>query len=164
VWEPFSREAVLAEVKAVIAGEDYDSVVGEVKTPELVADFSYYDVDAVNEAIIIPDGFLEFFGGGETNVPSASGFGSLEEFGQSLEKARISGQRRGDGDILIKVFISAVGDELAGVVILDVGGLEIYGEAEGFFLRAAIQEFGYLVAEYFGEVLVVSVPVFSFVW
>jgi len=61
VGEPFSGEAVLAEVEAVVSGEDYDSVVGKVEALELGADFSNDDVDAVNEAVVIFDGLLELF-------------------------------------------------------------------------------------------------------
>ncbi len=163
VREPFSREAMLAEVKTVIAGEDYDSVVGEAETFELVADFSNDDVDAVNEAVIVFDGLLKFFGSGEAYVPPSAGFGCAEEFGQCFEIARVCGLRSRDGDIFIQVFVCAVGDELARVAILDVRGFEIYGEAEGFFFGAAIQEFGYLVGKDTGEVFIVPVFIFAFV-
>lgn len=133
VGEPFSSEAVLSEIKAVVSDEDYDCVVGEVEAFELGADFSNDDVDAVNEAVVVFDGFLEFFGSGKAYVPPASGFGVAEEFGQSFEIARVGGQRGRDGDIFIEVFVCAVWDELSRVVILDVRGLEIYGEAEGLF-------------------------------
>ena len=55
VGEPFSREAVLAEIKAVVSGQDYDGIVGEVQALELFADFSNDDVDAVNQAVIVFD-------------------------------------------------------------------------------------------------------------
>ena len=130
--EPFSCEAVLAEVEAVVTNQDYDSVVGEVEAFEMGADFSDDDVNAVNEAVIIFDGLLEFFGGGEAYVPPAAGFGGAKEFGQGLEVTRVGGLRGRDGDILVHIPVCAVGDELARVAILNVRGLEIYGEAEGF--------------------------------
>ena len=46
---------MLAEVKAVVSGQDYDGIVGEVQALELFADFSNDDIDAVNQAVIVFD-------------------------------------------------------------------------------------------------------------
>ena len=87
-----------------------------------------------NKAVIILDGLLEFFGCGEAYVPSAAGFGGPEKFGEGFEVARVCGFRSGDGYVLVQVFVCAVGNELARVAVLDVGGFEIHGEAEWFFV------------------------------